>query len=722
MSHTSNHSRVHRLCGLFSFSALSLIASTSFGGEVLKLQVGNTKIEQLNTTGSMLALDALGSKEVAARSGAANEQGTYIIQFKNHVSMVEQQNLKSAGVEILRYIPDDAYLVRASALALGNYSKLNLNVKMFTAYTKNLKVSPLTPTRSIFNKGELVSVNLLIFRGVDVQKLAEQLSAQGIIVEAVSGQTIAVQTTNEKIETLAGSSAIEWVSRPSRMQLRNFEFQNNGAAQGSAAANGDFATLTGYEHGTKIMGMEAAWSRGLSGQNQVVGISDTGLDTGDMSTIAADFTPAVSSTVAFGYGSTSWADHVGHGTHVSGTVAGRGLLSNGQLRGSAYDSKIVMESLWSEEYHTLTVPKDLGELFQKSYDSGARIHSNSWGDPEKRGVYDAEAGQVDQFMWDHPDMLVLFAAGNDGADLDKDGRVDPGSVSSPATAKNIIAVGASENLVNSGGIQKRAGEVCPATGCLWPAEPLASDTFSNNADGLAAFSSRGPTQDGRMKPDLVAPGTNILSDCSHLSDASALWGRFNADYCYSGGTSMATPLAAGAAAVARQYLLKKSDSPSAALLKATLLNTAHDMFPGQFGEVGKEHGQELLTRAPNNDEGYGRIDIENLLKQRLTLVDEKAGVGTGESKTYEATASVRKITLVYTDYPASPASSTALVNNLDLEVHVGDQVFKSNSTVDNTEQVTLEASAKGRVKIVVVGTNVPMGKDGRQPFALVYSP
>jgi subtilisin family serine protease len=296
-------------------------------------------------------------------------------------------------------------------------------------------------------------------------------------------------------------------------------------------------------------------------------------------------------------------------------------------------------------------------------------------------------------------------------------------VSSPATAKNILSVGASENLLNTGGIQKKAGEVCTANGCLWPAEPIASDTFSNNPNGLAAFSSRGPTQDGRIKPEIVAPGTNILSDCSHLSDASALWGRFNTDYCYSGGTSMSTPLVAGAAAVTRQYLQKKFDNPSAALVKATLLHSAFDLYPGQYGEVGREHGQEILTHAPNADEGYGRVDIDNMLKQRLTFVDEKSGVSTGEQKTYQVpSGGVRKVTLVYTDYPASPATSAALVNNLDLEVRVGDQVFKSASTVNNTEQVTIDGAARGGpVTIVVVGTNVPMGKNGRQPYALVYS-
>ncbi|MEK7790051.1 MAG: S8 family serine peptidase, partial [Deltaproteobacteria bacterium] len=102
-----------------------------------------------------------------------------------------------------------------------------------------------------------------------------------------------------------------------------------------------------------------------------------------------------------------------------------------------------------------------------------------------------------------------------------------------------------------GGIQKPWGKFKEADK-KWGAEPIASDMPSNNPNGLAAFSSRGPTPDGRLKPDVVAPGTNVLSARSHMPNSEKLWGEYNEHYLWSGGTSMATPLVSGSAALVRQ--------------------------------------------------------------------------------------------------------------------------------------------------------------------------
>ncbi|HML25369.1 MAG TPA: S8 family serine peptidase, partial [Methanomethylovorans sp.] len=89
--------------------------------------------------------------------------------------------------------------------------------------------------------------------------------------------------------------------------------------------------------------------------------------------------------------------------------------------------------------------------------------------------------------------------------------------------------------------------------------------------------------DGRIKPDIVAPGTFIISTRSSVSDTEG-WGAVNEDYIYMGGTSMATPIAAGGLALIRQnYVDNLNVTPSAALLKATVINGASDMQPGQYG-------------------------------------------------------------------------------------------------------------------------------------------
>lgn len=130
---------------------------------------------------------------------------------------------------------------------------------------------------------------------------------------------------------------------------------------------------------------------------------------------------------------------------------------------------------------------------------------------------------------------------------------------------------------------------------------------------------------------------------------------------------MSTPLAAGAAAIVREHLIKneKIEQPSAAIIKAVLLHTAVDLYPGQYGEVGKSRGQELLNPGPNFDQGYGRVDVGRATAVKMSYVDEQGGLATGTSQTHSSSGSVRKVTLVYNDAPASPSVKKALVNNLD---------------------------------------------------------
>ena len=173
--------------------------------------------------------------------------------------------------------------------------------------------------------------------------------------------------------------------------------------------------------------------------------------------------------------------------------------------------------------------------------AGARIHSNSWG--ANVNAYTIPTADTDEFMAQNDDMLILFAAGNSGTD-------GPGSVGAPATCKNCVTVGASENSNSGGGRQ----------------------------DGnVAVFSSQGPGPGGSIKPDVVAPGFLITSA---NSNDPAECGRTEM-----AGTSMATPITSGNAALLRQYLLEgwypsgtKGGSnpkvPSGALMKAMLINSA----------------------------------------------------------------------------------------------------------------------------------------------------
>ncbi len=216
-------------------------------------------------------------------------------------------------------------------------------------------------------------------------------------------------------------------------------------------------------------------------------------------------------------------------------MLGNGASSNGGqavIRGHAYNAKLVFHAIEQEMKWRPTlplgqktslllsgIPANLRPLFQFARNQGARLHSNSWGGGDA-GAYDDQCKQFDQFVWDNKDFCFVIAAGNDGTDNDGDGKINPTSVTSPGTAKNCITVGACENLRTEFN-GERFGDWWPED---FPVDPIKSDPMANNPGQVVAFSSRGPTLDGRVKPDVVAPGTFILSTrSSRLAPNNFAW-------------------------------------------------------------------------------------------------------------------------------------------------------------------------------------------------------
>jgi hypothetical protein len=245
---------------------------------------------------------------------------------------------------------------------------------------------------------------------------------------------------------------------------------------------------------------------------------------------------------------------------------------------------------------------------------------------------------------------------------------------------------------------------------------------------MAAFSSRGPTDDGRIKPDVVAPGTNVLSTMSSQA-SSCGWGNgeLGDKYCMNGGTSMSNPLVAGAATLVRDWYeqVKGHATPSAALVKATLVNTAVDI--AGYGDGSQEAGLPI----PNNHEGWGRVNLANVAADGRAFYDGDS-VNTGDTASYPVIVSGGapfKVTLVWSDYPASTSASKALVNDLDLVVTGPDGTFYGNvfsggwsqtggsaDRTNNVENVYVQSASAGIWTVEVRGYNVPYGP---QPFALV---
>ena len=596
---------------------------------------------------------------------SSEEIGPYIVSFNGPVYESMKTKLKKAGAELVEYIPDFSFLTLMTpevAQNVKNFSFVNDIIVYQPAFKINTNLKNIL--ENIKNNTEM-KINILTF---DDSSLDNEIAdANGEKLNKVKNKVIAKIKSSE-IFNLAKLNSVKYIELAPEFKLCN-----------------DVAR--GY------MGVNDLSGIGYNGDGQVVGVCDTGLDTGSNdSSMHLDFQGRINSIFALGRSTAD--DPHGHGTHVSGSVLGNGARSNGQYKGTAPEASLVMQSVLDSNNGLGGLPDDLNTLFAQSYNAGARIHTNSWG-AAVSGQYDTSAQQVDQYVWNN-DMIILFAAGNEGGDS---GNVY-NSISSPGTAKNCITVGASENYR--------------------PTMPnLGWGNISDNPNQIAPFSSRGNCSDGRTKPDIVAPGTWILSTKSSSAPSSNFWGSFNNYYAYMGGTSMATPLTAGAVAVAREYMQKTwNHTPSPAMMKAAIINGGTDLSMG----------------FPSRDQGWGRINLaDSLLTKEYKYDDESVKLSTGQSQDYTYTVESQntplKLSLVWTDYPGSTSASKALVNDLDLKVtspsgsvyYGNDFTSPYDSSFDrlnNVENIFINTPEVGNYTIEVKAYNVP---DGPQDFALFSS-
>lgn len=361
-----------------------------------------------------------------------------------------------------------------------------------------------------------------------------------------------------------------------------------------------------------------------------------------------------------------------------------------------------------------------------AFGQGARISSNSWGFTDNVGNpiprYDTNAQMYDSIVRDAQtvaglqQLTVVFAAGNDGS--------GGNTVSTPGTAKNVLTVGAGENVRMTG-----------TDGCG------IGNTGADSANDVISFSSRGPVNsaggDGRIKPEIMAPGTHIEAGVpqSNYNGSSVCNQFFPAGqtlYGWSSGTSHSTPAVAGGAALVQDFLNKGLSAPSPAMVKAYLLNSATRMT-----------GTGANDTLPSNNEGMGRMDLSRAFDGASRILVDQTQVLGATGATFQVAGSVAntslplRVTLVWTDAPG-PTTGAAAVNNLDLEVTVGGTTFKGNvfsggssvsgGTADprnNFESVFLPAGTTGSITVTVRATNiagdgVPGNADTTdQDFALV---
>jgi serine protease AprX len=657
-----------------------------------------------------------GLRSASLVSADASGSDYILVQTDGPLSSEQTAQLSALGVEIQEYVPDNTYMCRYKPSDLDAIRALPF-VVWADVYLRGFKVPPaLRPaapdaTASVLPASvprspsrKLREVDVVLHGDVDprTDRVREQIAA------AAGLDPGDLQTGRRKVRLtvqegqLEGLAAIDEVRHLEEVPKR--QLFNNAARP---ILNADVVV-----NGTSYQG-----------EDEVVAVADTGFDRGLASDVHPAFVGRVARLYALGRTSPAQAnDPDGHGTHVAGSVLGDGNSGSmgGAIQGTAPRATLVLQSTLDSGGGLGGIPLDLHDLFEPPYDDdAARVHTNSWGAVTPGLPYDSSALEIDDVVWNRQDLVICFAAGNDGSDGNRNGVVDPGSIGSQSAAKNCITVGASEGDRE---FPHTYGDYWPSD---FPADPISSDHQADDPDGLVAFSSRGPTKEGRIKPDVVAPGTCILSTLSRaVANPSDVFGTSSDSlFFFSSGTSMATPLVAGCAAVLRETLVRNGvANPSAALVKALLINGAVELS-GQYSPT--EAGP-----SPNSNSGFGRVDLAGSViipgsdpnagfgeggplhegdEDKITVeIPERSPHamqrGAGSTTPAPTGAGVRfKITLVWSDPPGA-----ALQNDLDLIVRAanGDERHGNMGTSagfdrqNNVEQVLWTNMPPGSAEIV----------------------
>lgn len=634
----------------------------------------------------------------AITRGIQPQGGLYIVQFIGPIQDAWLDALKATGVQVITYISSNAYIVRANSRAaslLISLLKQNPAVQFVGDYEPAFRLSPeLHAARG--NASDVVDITVQVLDGPDAKQTIANLTALANefvqTYQVLNYHNVELKVPSARLAQIANYDGVFAVEE--RHQRRKLD-----EAQGQIVAgnlSGNSPTGPGY----------LSWLSGKGFNNtQFTSFSVNVVD--DTYTLQGhpDFP---SGRVAFQNNPTSQTGALGgHGFLNANIVGG---FNNGT--GSAVeDASGFNYGLGIAPFARVGVTAIFGPTASSAtswestaYGQGARISSNSWGFTNLFR-YDTNAQSYDRLVRDAQSgtaglqqMSIVFAAGNDGSGSN--------TVSSPATAKNVISVGASENVRQTG-----------TDGCA------VANSGADSANDIIGFSSRGPVNaaggDGRIKPDIVAPGTHIEAGVPQSNyDGSSVCNQFfpagQTLYGWSSGTSHSTPAVAGGAALVYQDFLNKSlPAPSPAMVKAVLMNSASYM-----------NGVGANDTLPSNNQGMGRMNLGRAFDNEARIRVDQTEVFGATGQTFQVTGSVAntgqpfRVTLVWTDAPG-PTTGGPWVNNLDLEVAINGTTFKGNvfsgansisgGTADaknNAESVFLPAGTSGSFTITVRATNI----------------
>ncbi len=705
----------------------------------------------------------------------------HLIQFIGPVKHEWRAALEATGVRIIHYVPQNAYLVQGDARGLAQlqtWSGTADFVQWEGAYAADHKLHPGARATDASGKPRALTTDLFAVQmlddaaaNADTLALLDQvrLSPPRRESRALGYHNLIVRLPADRLAELAARPEV--VSIQPYPERRKFDERQNQIVAGNLTGSGPSGP--GYLAWLAGKGFTQAQ---FAASGFAVDVTDSGIDNGTTAPTHFGLYPggdlSQPSRVVYNRleGSPDSDSTIkgcdGHGNLNAHIVAGYNDFPVGfphtDAAGFHYGlgvcpyveigSSVIFDPDW------FTYPS-YADLQSRAYRDGARISANSWG-ADTGASYDVDTQAYDALVRDaqppgaaieeagNQEMVIVFAAGN----LGPYGQ----TIASPGTAKNVISVGAAENVhphsTVNGGNDDQGSDGCGVT-----------DEEADSAEDVASFSSRGPCSDGRQKPDLVAPGTHVTGGvvqssattggtgsadaCFVASGACALpnsGGHENANnffplgqqfYTTSSGTSHSAPAVAGACALLRQQFINEGrPPPSPAMTKAWLLNSARYL-------TGLDAGDTL----PSPRQGMGELNLGIALDGVPRLLHDQIPVEklieSGQTRFYFGTiadpSKPLRITLAWTDAPGSTFGS-AYNNDLDLTVTIQGVTYKGNvfsgeysvsdgsaDAQNNVESVYLPAGLTGGFLITVTAANINSdGVPGELPtldqdFALV---
>jgi serine protease AprX len=691
----------------------------------------------------------------------------YNIQLQGPLIESWRIKLKAAGVRFLRRDDYNLYKVKMPADLLDSISSLPFVRYVQPSSEKDLYDNlDLPPDKSEPSDKKMVGYDILLHLEEDVPNMISWLKLHGINVIVSSRRKVRVYLPHNSmiVDRIRELPEVEMISLFPSITV-DIDKANAilGITDSSRPATASVSILT------------------QQGEGQIVAVADHGIDDSH-----PDLKDRILNIVTPGRPKTKdHSDPNGHGTHVVGCIVGDGTASKGKIRGIAPKAKIFFQDIRDENgnnvFDDMTKTFLVKQFLDEAYNAGARIFNASWGSHTKLSEYNARDKYIDDYLFEHPDMLVVVAAGNDGTaayptDDSKDdnkgyegpqctvqGYVDWYSLNSPGTCKNVITVGASRTNRTDGpykdliyGLWKppefeealyppKSYKKFPR----FPDPPIANEKYSGNPECLAAFSSRGPPKDDyrRIKPDVVAPGTEILSTRSAIADKKHFQGELaeNPKYAFMSGTSMAAPLVSGCAAIVREYYVKVLKvEPSAALLKATLINSTRRLSGFDALATQTQPQTPTLNQSflPNVHQGFGIIDMGRTIpnpshpNMKLQFADtwkddKKPFEQLGDRKQYQFSSSSGeplRICMVYNDMGPSGMQTQlnlVVVHNTSGKKMIGnyDSTYTKNDIQDcsnNVQIMRLDKPLEGDYTINVSANNL-MWPEHPQHFAVVVT-